>query len=245
MLEQQLAAYIIHSIEPEYDIENPDKAISALKSAFVVSLSAFVTDSLKETANVILPASVYTESSGTFVNVAGDWQSFNAIVKPLGESRPAWKILRVLANLFDVEGVEYVSSKEVKQELLSKYEVLENKQDNKVAWQCPANIVHLNNIYYRIADVAIYGVDSIVRRAGALQQTADGKDHNSIKINTQMAENLKVEVDQQINLKQNNESCKSSVIIDDSIPDNCIYLPNGTQQASKMGCSFSSIELAN
>jgi NADH-quinone oxidoreductase subunit G len=245
MFEQQLSAYIIQAIEPEYDIENPDKAVTALKSAFVVSLSSYLTDSIKDVADVLLPTSVYTESSGTFVNISADWQSFNAIVKPLGESRPAWKILRVLGNLFNIENMEYLSSEEVKNELLNKYKELPVNDKNNIAWQCPANIVHLNDGLYRISDVAIYGVDSIVRRSDALQQTADAKDQNCIKINTQLAASLKVQAEQEIELQQTQESCKSSIIIDDSIPDNCIYLPNGTKQASKMGCSFSSIKLAN
>ncbi|MFK5893836.1 MAG: NADH-quinone oxidoreductase subunit NuoG [Pseudomonadota bacterium] len=241
MFEQQLNAYILHGVEAEYDIENPDKAIAALKSAFVVSITPYLTDAMKEYADVVLPASVYSESSGTFVNISGDQQSFKAVVKPLGESRPAWKILRVLGNLFNLENMDYISSEEIKDELFTKLD--KQTADNKISWSCPSNIVHLSKDFYRIGDFSIYGIDSVVRRSEPLQLTIDGQNQGIIKINTKMADSIKLQAGQEVDIKQTQANCQSTIVIDDSIPDNCIYLPNGTQQASLMGCSFSGIEL--
>ncbi len=245
MFDQQLNAYILHGIEAEYDIENPQKAIAALKSAFVVSISPYITDTAKDYADVLLPAAVYSESSGTFVNISGDKQSFKAVTNPLGESRPAWKIFRVLGNLFDLDNMDYISSEEVKDELFEKLSTAIDKQaiENNISWQCPSNIVHLNKAYNRIGDFSIYSVDSIVRRSEPLQQTSDGKNQNILKINSKMADSLKVNAGQQVDIKQAQTSCESTIVVDDSIPDDCIYFPHSTQQSSLMGCSFSGIEL--
>ena len=245
MFEQQLNAYILHGVEAEYDIENPDKVTAALKSAFVVSITSYITETMKEYADVLLPASVYAESSGTFVNISGDKQSFKAVVKPLGESRPAWKILRVMGNLFNLDNMDYISSEEVKDELFDKLLAtpVEQTTDNKISWQCPSNIVHLSKGFYRVGDFSIYSVDSVVRRSEPLQQTADGQNQGIIKINSKLADSIKIQAGQQVDIKQTQANCMSTIVIDDSIPDNCVYFPHGTEQSSIMGCSFSGIEL--
>jgi len=184
MFEQQLKAYILNGIEAEFDIENPDNAKAALESAFVVSITPYITDSIKEYADVLLPSSTYTESSGTFVNISGDWQSFNAIVNPLGESRPAWKILRVLGNLFDVENMDYISSEEVKDELSSKLAGI--TADNKLSWNCPAKQSYQSKNTDSIITPSIYSIDSVVRRSEPLQQTVDGQSiFSRIELTTQ------------------------------------------------------------
>ncbi|MFV2015403.1 MAG: molybdopterin-dependent oxidoreductase, partial [Candidatus Heimdallarchaeota archaeon] len=81
--------------EPEYDCINPPQAMAALKAAdFVVCLTAFDSDAMRDYADVLLPAAPYSETSGTFVNAAGTWQRFSANCAPFNETRPAWKILR-------------------------------------------------------------------------------------------------------------------------------------------------------
>ncbi len=100
MLANGLDAYVLLGVEPEFDTADPKQSVASLKKAkFVVSLSAFSSDSINEYADVILPIAASVETAGTFVNVAGSWQSFNGCVPPKGEARPAWKVLRVLGNL--------------------------------------------------------------------------------------------------------------------------------------------------
>ncbi|HFE39105.1 MAG TPA: NADH-quinone oxidoreductase subunit G, partial [Gammaproteobacteria bacterium] len=118
MLAKRLDAYVLLGIEPEFDTANPQQSLNTLREAgFVVSLSAFISDSLKEYADVILPIATSVETAGTFVNAAGDWQSFNGCVPPKGEARPAWKVLRVLGNLFEAEGFEQMSVEDILDEI--------------------------------------------------------------------------------------------------------------------------------
>ncbi len=115
---QPLKAYFLLHAEPELDCANPQQAMAALKGAdLVVALTPFKTRAL-DYAHVILPVAPFTETSGTFINTEGRVQSFNAVVKPLGETRPAWKVLRVLGNLLGLPGFEQDSSEAVRAEVL-------------------------------------------------------------------------------------------------------------------------------
>ena len=77
----------------------------------VVTLSPFKAN--LAISDVLLPIAPFTETSGSFVNAEGRVQGFHAVVKPLGETRPAWKVLRVLANLLGVPGFDFESSTDV------------------------------------------------------------------------------------------------------------------------------------
>ena len=111
-------AYLLLNVEPELDCAEPVTAMRALERAeFVVSFSVFDSAALRHVAKVIFPVAPFTETSGTFVNAAGDWQSFRGVATAVGESRPAWKVLRVMGNLLQAEGFEYNSSEDVLEEL--------------------------------------------------------------------------------------------------------------------------------
>ncbi len=241
MFDENLKAFIIHGIEAEYDIENPDKAVNQLRQAFCVSITAYVNETTLDYADVILPAAVYTETSGTFVNVAAQWQSFSAVVPPFAESRPAWKIFRVLGNLFDVQGMDYISSQEVRDELAV---AAAEAKTGLLQWQLPQKFVHLtNDAIYRIASRPLYAVDAIVRRADALQKTHDAKQMRLVRVSQRLADKLQLQAGDQVTLKQNDLSTQAQVCIDDTLVDNTVYLANSTEQSAALGCSFSKIEL--
>lgn len=167
-----LKAAILLNNEPAFDTAAGAQALQSLnKSEMVVTLSPFKAN--MEISDVLLPIAPFTETSGTFVNAEGRVQSFHAVVKPLGETRPAWKVLRVLANLLGVQGFDYESSQDV----------LATAVGAQTA-QVPAAV--LNNATQVAAQVSgvvvaepsvasIYQLDSIVRRASSLQLTADAR----------------------------------------------------------------------
>jgi len=171
MFEASLKGYLLLNIEPDSDCCDPVTAIDAVNKAdFVVSLSMYRNQTLDACADVILPIVPSTETSGTFINVEGKWQSFAAVVAPLGEARPAWKVLRVLGNLFDVAGFDYVSSDQIRQEMEQTCQGLVIDKKRTVNLK-PVTVSDTGLI--RIADLPIYAVDPIVRRAASLQMTAD------------------------------------------------------------------------
>jgi NADH-quinone oxidoreductase subunit G len=100
MFAQPRQAYLLHGVEADLDCHHPQQAVAALKAAaLVVMLTPFADGAARDYADVLLPVAPFTETSGSFVNTEGRLQSFTGVVRPLGDSRPAWKVLRVLGNL--------------------------------------------------------------------------------------------------------------------------------------------------
>ncbi len=175
MLSGGLKAAILLNNEPEFDSAAGAAAVSALKQCeMVVTLSPFKAN--MECSDVLLPIAPFTETPGTFVSAEGRVQSFYAVVKPLGETRPAWKVLRALANVLGLPGFEFESAQEVLQHMHAHNEggvpsqVPAERLNNSCAWQAASAASTAEPCV-----AGIYQLDSIVRRASSLQLTADGR----------------------------------------------------------------------
>jgi NADH-quinone oxidoreductase subunit G len=171
MLEADLGALLLLGIEPDRDLAGGAQAVQQLaRQPFVAALTPYLSPSLEECADLLLPIGTFAESSGTYVNCEGRWQSFGGVATPVGEARPAWKVLRVLGNLVDAQGFEYQSSEEVRDELFGG--VAELKPDNARRDGAPVERRNAgaepeeHELY-----VPMYEVDAVVRRAEALQLT--------------------------------------------------------------------------
>lgn len=173
MIANPRRAYVLLACEPEFDTADGAAALAAMKQAeFVVALSSFQTRAA-EYAHAILPIAPFTETAGTFVNTEGRVQGFKGVVQPLGETRPAWKVLRVLGNLLGFEGFEYESPDEVKAAALSAD--VAGRLDNTLAGSPAIDLTNPVRGLERIADVPIHSADPLARRAPALQHTADAQ----------------------------------------------------------------------
>jgi len=172
MLAARLKSYVVlGAVEPQHDIASP-AALDALKGAeFVVALSPYST--AREYADVILPIATFAETSGTYVNLDGRWQSVPGAAKPVGESRPGWKVLRVLGNLLNLPGFDYVSSDQVTEEVrqqVSETSIAAPKAATRTLQsKLPLSASPADN------EVGLYQIDAIVRRAPALQETRDAQ----------------------------------------------------------------------
>ena len=174
MLEVPRKAYLLLNIEPELDCQHAALATAAMAQAeCVVALTVFKSTAL-EHADVLLPIAPFTETSGTFMSMEGRVQSFAAVAKPLGECRPAWKVLRVLANTLGLPGFDFNSSEEVKSKIFN------GEKPSVVVWRSLNNnlkeLVEIQvNIkqdgLQRIGEVPQYESDPIVRRSAPLQKT--------------------------------------------------------------------------
>ena len=165
MLAGGLKAAILLNTEPEFDSAAGSAAAQALAQAeMVVTLSPFKAN--MAFSDVLLPIAPFTETSGSFVNAEGRLQSFHAVVKPLAETRPAWKVLRVLANLLDVPGVSFETSQDVLARATAKPLAASNATRAAINLAAAAGTP---------AVAAIYQLDGIVRRAPSLQLTADAR----------------------------------------------------------------------
>jgi len=171
MLAKPLSAYLLAGgIEPWIDSVHGDARRTLGGARFVVAATPFASDTLKEVAHVLLPIGTFAESSGTYVNLEGRWQSVPGAARPLGEARPAWKVYRVLCNLLGIPDSDYQSSEEVRDELRR------TCGEDLVAgpYHGVHRAVHAQSVA-GVVDVPMYQVDALVRRAPSLQRTRDGR----------------------------------------------------------------------
>jgi len=163
MLSTEMKAFVNLSLEPESDITNGKQAIEAMKKAeFVLNLSVFDSEIQREYADVLLPIAAFSETAGTYVNAMGTKQSFKMAVNPKGDSKAAWKIFRVLGNMLNLDGFEYTHSNQVFADVVENNEGL--NLDN-----IKNNISKKKVVSCKTPLIGIYEVDSISRRAPALQ----------------------------------------------------------------------------
>ena len=175
MLENPRHAYVLLNTELEYDAYNSAQALNALKQAqSVVDLSAYVTETMLDYADVILPIAPFSETSGSYVNMLGMWQKFNGTTRSFGDSRPAWKVLRVIANKLGLANFNYESIEDVRNELVTlndaKYMLNNTVESKNISITKPKLEGSV-----RVGVCSIYGGDSIVRRAKSLQETKIAK----------------------------------------------------------------------
>jgi len=216
MLEKKLKAYVLFNTELEKDAYDRELALNALKSAeSVVVFSSYASKDMLDYADVILPIAPFTETAGSFVNTEGKWQKFNGVTKSLGNSKPAWKVIRVLANCLEVNGFEYNSIEDVRQELIN----LTNTKDylnNQVAnFELKFSKVDLTTVV-RCGLTNIYNTDSIVRRATSLQATKLAK--SEILVN--MKNNGK------LRLSQGESSLAVDVVSVDIVAPSMVVVPS-------------------
>jgi len=232
MLAQPRKAYVLLNAEPEYDFHDPRLALKAMQQTdFVICLTAYK-GSAPDYANALLPIAPFTETSGSFVNAEGRLQSFNGVVQPLGEARPAWKVLRVLGNLLGIQGFDYDSSEQVRDEIGSAGE-LAGRLDNSlkgIALQTPAAAGGLQ----RIADVPIYFSDAMVRRASSLQQTRDAAPPCAW-MNAALMARLGLKQGQAVRVRQGGGEAEVNAACDDRLPQDCVRLAAAHAATSKLG----------
>ncbi len=221
------SAVMLLNVEPDADVNQASAMMNALDQVgHVIAINSFDSDALRQVADVILPAAAFGETSGTFVNIEGFWQSFRGAREAKGQSRPAWKILRVLANQLGLKGFDYISSEQLRDELRGLCENIE--LDNSQTSSATVNLSDAGEAMMRAGDVPIYETDALVRRAPSLQRAADAQTI-CVRINHHEAERLGLAGAASVIVKQDNGGMQSSaqldLIIDDSIPAGTVWIP--------------------
>jgi len=176
MWAKPLRAYVLFGgVEPGIDTLDPEAQRTLAQAEFVVAITPFASEEVKRIAHVLLPIGTFAETSGTYVNCEGIWQSQAGAATPVGAARPGWKVLRVLGNLLNLPRFEYLSSEEVLAELRAACEGLAPAvYAGSHSVQPPGNGARLAPPV-TVADVPMYQVDALVRRAVSLQRTRDGR----------------------------------------------------------------------
>jgi NADH-quinone oxidoreductase subunit G len=171
----QLKAMFLLNNEPLFDCAQGSQAVKSLaEKEMVVTLSAFKTN--MDFSDVLLPISPFTETAGSFINTEARVQSFHGVVRPLGETRPAWKVLRVLANMLGVSGFDYDSVEQIR------VEALPADWADRLTNACHSPISQLAPTLTAPVTASIYQLDGLVRRAPSLQLTADARSKEELHV---------------------------------------------------------------
>jgi NADH-quinone oxidoreductase subunit G len=236
VLSGERRAVLLMNIEPDADLPNPQQARAALaKANTVIALSPFKSADLLEVADVILPNTPFTETVSTFVNAEGRAQTVQPSVKPLGDSRPAWKVLRVLGGLLGLDGFLYNLPEEVLGEALGdNYCTRLNNQSSSNSISAGVQSSGLE----RLADVNIYAGDLIVRRASALQLTKDAKRGNQVGLGQKLFTELGLKEGDAVRLTQGSASVDMPATLEANLAANTVRVSAGTPASSKLGSMF-------
>ncbi len=245
MLEVPRKAYMLLNVEPELDCQHAALAKTAMQKAeTVVALTAYKSKAL-ENASVLLPIAPFTETSGTFMSMEGRVQSFQAVARPLGECRPAWKVLRVLGNTLGLEGFGFDSSAEIKDA------IFDGKKPSQVVWNTLNNnlkeLVEIEvNIQSpslrRIGEVPQYESDPIVRRAPSLQKTKYNTKPMARMCGKLMAD-LNLVAGDQVQVTQDAGSAILSVHLDDHVAYGCVRVTAAHPDSVTLGDMMGDIAL--
>ena len=240
---QAKKAYVLLNVEPELDCANPQLARSALdKAEMVVVMSPYRHG--MDYADVLLPIAPYSETSGTFVNAEGRAQGFNGTVKPLGDTRPAWKVLRVLGNLLGLDNFAYESSEDIRNEVLGvkTLDGLDLSQRLSNNADIPLHTPQTSTEIQRVADVPIYFSDAIARRSESLQQTVDAQ-APKVKLSANLAQSLGVSAGSLVRVTQGTGSVTLPCAIESGLPNNVVRLAAAHTTTAALGSMFGSIKV--
>lgn len=238
MLDGKAKAAIVFGAEPDLDSVQGQKIVRGLIDAeFVVQASAFVGNA-KQYADVLLPIAPSTETSGTFINIAGTPQTFKAAVRPLGETRPGWKVLRVLGNLLGLENFEFNSSEEVLNTFMPAD--LSARLTNSVPEQTVAGVA-LNGKLELAAFAPIYDTDALVRRADSLRKTKAAKPALA-QIAVQTAQSLGLNTGDNIQLTDSEGgTLQAAVLVNKNIAENTVLVPMGRMETQSLRAVFGGV----
>ena len=230
MLEDPRRCYLLWGIEPELDIDNPARAMGALRQAEnVVSVVTHASESLREVSDVLLPLAALAESEGSMVNFDGNNMGFRAAAKKPGDARPGWKILRRIGSEMNLEGFDQFSIEEVSAEMQSEISAGSVSREEAVL----SEITQLEGLY-RIGEVPMYSIDATCRRSGPLQETIQAS-QDLLGLNPQDAERLGLADGANARVSQGGESLDIRVDINESVPAGGAWLRTANDAVCKLG----------
>ena len=241
-----LKALLLLNIDPQLDAADPAAASRALAAAeFVVMMSTFKPHSVAH-ADVLLPTAPFSETSGTFVNAEGRVQSFHGVVKPAGEARPAWKVLRVLGNLLELTGFDFETSEEVKAQALGDLGIVPTRLSNAGSLHAldPNQVLAVPSALQleRIADVPIYATDALVRHAPSLQMTADAR-APVVSVGSQLWAQLGLKTGAKLRVTQGSAQAVLPAKADATLAAGTVRIPAGHAETAALGAMFGAVSV--
>ncbi len=240
MLGEPMKALLLFNVEPELDAANGAAAKEALQgSGLVVAFTPF-RDARVENADVLLPIAPFTETAGAFINAEARLQAFQGVVKPRGQTRPGWKVLRVLGNLLGLQGFEQETVEEVRTQALGDLSTLASRLSNGSTGLPQAT--GATGGLERLSPVPIYSTDPIVRRAPSLQATTDAKPPVA-GLPADLWDRLGLSAGDRVRVGQGAVSMVLPARRDETLAAGVVCVPAGHADTAALGAMFGAISV--
>lgn len=247
MLQSPLKCYILFAIEPEFDSLLGAQTLETLRQAdLVIVFSSYQSDTLLEIADIILPIAHFSERAGTMINMDGTEQGFAAVVPPFAETRPAWKVLRVLGNFSGFADFEFESLDAVTAELQKYINIGTNIAHAKKTSPLAIKWSTTNDLL-RIAPISLYAIDGLVRRAVSLQATKDAHKHAVIEVNTNTAKRLDVIDNELVKVTASDINSVETILqlkINDQVADFTAVIYQANVHTLNLGMPYAKLEVS-
>ena len=237
-------AVVLMNLEPDFDLPNPEQARVALaKANTVIAMTAYKSADLLELADVILPITPYTETVSTFVNAEGRAQTVQPSVKPLGDSRPAWKVLRVLGGLLSLDGFLFNLPEEVLGEALGDHYCTRLSNQSTINTVVNGSLAPSNGLE-RVTDINIYAGDQIVRRSSALQLTRDAKRANQVGLGQALFSEFSLKEGDVVRVTQGSQSIDLPATLELNLAPGAVRISAGTVASTRLGSMFGPVTVS-
>jgi len=243
MMESKHDVFLGFGINPGLDISNSSLVRQlAQNNEFNIAINSHSNEFIEDNADLILPLASFTETSGTFVNVEGLWQSFRGCVRAPGESRQGWKILAALGQLLLPGDFDYEDSAAVRIEVQGFCS--EVNLDNFCGIQSAENkLPRKSRSLQKISIVPIYATDELLRLSNPLQATPLMNDQCAIVMNREQAEKLKLANAEQVHIKQGQGTAVLPLRISEDVATGCVCIPSGVEAVKSLADAYGSVEL--
>ncbi len=244
ILGQKHKVLLTMGVDPLLDVSNGAQSNSLSdNNDFIIAIDSFESEFANEQADLILPLATSLETSGTFVNVEGRWQSFKGCAKAAGESRQGWKILAALSQvLLPADDNDYADSTVVRDEL--KAQCRDLQLDNFCGVQSKLKKMPTRaRSLQRVSETAIYAADALCRLAQPLQDTVNMQQARCARMNRQQADKLGLADAEKVHIQQGEGTAIVDFTIDDNVPTGCVWIATGFDEVKNLPSMFGSVEV--
>jgi NADH-quinone oxidoreductase subunit G len=245
MIQSPLKVFLLIGLEPEWDCALPAQTLRALHQAdVVISINSFITEAMREYCDWVLPMKCYAEAQGTKINLEGKWQSYDKVIEADAEIKDGWKILRMLGSQLKLEGFDYISIEDVRQEI-SQHLDKTLEFSNELTSLPKIEIKHWDvDTVFSTGAVPLYSIDSLVRNANSLKQAQD-LDESVIMINRIDVEKHGLIDGKWVKVSQGQDSSIFKCVINNNVQVGTVYIPRGLPRSEKLGGVFDAVQLKN
>ena len=242
MVAKPRRGYLVAGTEVEHDL-GPQAVAALAQSEFTVVLATY-RSAATEHAHVVLPITPFTETGGTFVNMEGRVQSFNAVVKPAGDSRPGWKVLRMLGAMLEIPHFHPDTLEAVRKQIAPDLQAWARAGLNNAISGAGHQPGAQGGTLERVAEFAVTASDAIVRRSTALQKTADGKASRAARFNAATLARLGLAAGNTVRVTQGGGEALLVAALDDALPNDAVRISRGVAETAALGEGALTVEKA-